>query len=55
VRAVINFLKAAFDRRTMPWFADDYVSPNDPKFRIAASAVSNSRFPLHSAPTDDLP
>jgi DNA-binding transcriptional LysR family regulator len=46
VRAVINFLKAVFDRRRMPWFADDYVSPNDPRFRLAGAAIDNLQLPL---------
>jgi molybdate transport repressor ModE-like protein len=28
-RIAIGFLKHVFDRRTMPWFADDYVRPRD--------------------------
>ena len=46
VRAVIDFLKAAFDRRRMPWFADDYISPADPRFRLAAAAIMGSHLPL---------
>lgn len=49
VRAVINFLKAAFDRRRMPWFGDDYMSPSDPRFRAAAAAIANSRLPIFGA------
>jgi DNA-binding transcriptional LysR family regulator len=49
VRAVINFLKAVFDRRRMPWFSDDYISPLDPRFRLAASAIGRLHMPIDAA------
>jgi DNA-binding transcriptional LysR family regulator len=55
VRAVINFLKAVFDRRRMPWFADDYVSPNDARFRLAATAMGHLHLPLSAAISETDP
>lgn len=52
VRNVIGFLKHIFDRRTMPWFADHYVSPATFKNLTPEQVMASFAWPNVDAGSD---